>query len=199
MNEIAEIMQRGGVVMWPLLLLSLITVTLLFERAWFFLKTNSPTRLKNVQRLAKLMREGDYDTARGMAEADRSVYGDVALMLLDEQVTEAVAIDAVESQRRRLERFMPTLSTVITAAPMLGILGTVLGIIASFRVLSEQTATGDPTYVSQGIAEALITTAAGLVVAVITLFPYNGLRAQIDRTLSRMESLVAAALQGANT
>ena len=43
MNEIAEIMQRGGVVMWPLLLLSLITVTLLFERAWFFLKTNSPT------------------------------------------------------------------------------------------------------------------------------------------------------------
>ena len=89
---------------------------------------------------------------------------------------------------------MPTLSTIITAAPMLGILGTVLGIIASFQVLAEQTAVTDPARVSQGIAEALVTTAAGLLIAVVTLFPYNALRAQVDRTLSRIESLAASAL-----
>ena len=80
---------------------------------------------------------------------------------------------------------------------MLGILGTVLGIIASFELLSAQNASTDPQSVSQGIAESLLTTAAGLVVAVVTLFPYNALRAQVDRTLSRLESLAAAALHAA--
>ncbi|MEX0887620.1 MAG: MotA/TolQ/ExbB proton channel family protein, partial [Phycisphaeraceae bacterium] len=95
--------------------------------------------------------------------------------------------------RRRIERFLPTLSTIITAAPMLGILGTVLGIIASFDLLGARPDATDPRQVSQGIAEALLTTAAGLVIAVFTLFPYNAFRAQIDRTLARLEALAAAA------
>lgn len=91
---------------------------------------------------------------------------------------------------------MPTLSTIITVAPMLGILGTVLGIISSFELLSDQATTADPRSVSQGIAEALITTAVGLVIAIFTLFPYNSLRAQVNRTLSAIESLTWAAVAG---
>ena len=120
-------------------------------------------------------------------------------MLAGERITEALAVDAVESQRRRLERFMPTLSTIITAAPMLGILGTVLGIISSFEVLSEQSAAAggtDPRSVSLGIAEALITPAAGLIVSLLTLFPYNAFRAQIERTLTRLETLANSAMVG---
>ena len=119
----------------------------------------------------------------------------------------AAAVDAIEAQRPRLERFLPTLSTIITAAPMLGILGTVLGIIASFEVLgggggsagggaSGAGGPSDPALVGRGIAEALITTAAGLVVALGVLLPYNLLRVQVDRTLSRLEQLAAAAEQG---
>ena len=87
---------------------------------------------------------------------------------------------------------MIALSTIITAAPLLGILGTVIGIISSFQVLSEQTAATDPRSVSHGIAEALLTTAAGLTIALVTLFPYMAFRGQIDRTLGRIELLAAA-------
>ena len=94
---------------------------------------------------------------------------------------------------------MPTLSTIITVAPMLGILGTVLGIISSFQLLSDPGAATDPRSVSQGIAEALITTAVGLVIAILTLFPYNALRTQVDRSLSALESLAWSGVQEKDT
>lgn len=189
-----DLMARGGVVMWPLLGLSVLAVALLLERALFFARTNAPGRLSRVATMARRLRSGDRAGASQLADADPTVYGDTVRRLMDEALTEASATDALEAQRRRLERFLPTLSTIITAAPMLGILGTVLGIISSFEVLGDQSSTRDPSLVGQGIAEALLTTAAGLVVALITLLPYNLIRAQVDRTLSRLESLVAGAM-----
>ena len=90
---------------------------------------------------------------------------------------------------------MGTLSTIITAAPMLGILGTVTGLIQAFNILSDE-GVSDPRAISPAVAEALITTAAGLVIAIGVLFPYNAFRAQLDRTLSRIESLIAAVNEG---
>ena len=182
------LMARGGWVMWPLLAMSLLAMTLVFERCWFWVRTNHPGSRTRVTRMMRLLRNGDNDALRTLVQDDRSVYGRVVMKLLNGHGT-----DAVESQRPRLERFMPTLSTIITAAPMLGILGTVTGIIASFEILADQTTTTDPRNVSRGIAEALLTTAAGLVVALMVLFPYNAFRAQIDRTLGLIESLLAAA------
>ena len=197
MESVRDFIDRGGIVMWPLLALSLLVVTLCVERAWFFVAHNHPGRLRRVERIAAMLRRGDSgdrETVRQMAAKDGSVYGDVVLRLLDEpRLTDAAIVAAVESQRRRLERFMPTLSTIITAAPMLGILGTVLGIIDSFELLSAREAGADPAGVSRGIAEALITTAAGLIVALVALFPYNAFRAQIERMLSRIEALCASA------
>ena len=92
---------------------------------------------------------------------------------------------------------MATLSTIITAAPLLGILGTVIGIIQSFNLLGVQETLTDPRTVSTGIAEALLTTALGLVVALVTLFPYMIFRSHVERSIGRMESLIAAAQQGA--
>jgi len=186
------LMERGGVVMWPLLLLSILSVTLVVERIWFFLRQNHPGQLGRVRQMARLLRRGDREGAASLAEVDATVYGRFVRHLIEEGGSEAAAGEAAEVQRRRLERFMPTLSTVITAAPMLGILGTVLGIITSFDILSDAAQTTDPRAVSGGIAEALITTAVGLVIALIVLFPYNAFRAQIERTLSRLEALASA-------
>ena len=191
-NNVADLMHRGGMVMWPLLMMSVIGVTLCLERLWFWLTTNRPGRRKDLQRLARLLRENKNDQALKLAMRDPSVYGTIVFQLLDEPVTEALVVDIVEYQRPKLERFMPTLSTIITAAPMLGILGTVLGIISSFQVISEAGSTGDPSLVSQGIAEALLTTASGLIVTLLVLVPYNLFRSQVDRTLGRIEMLVAA-------
>lgn len=191
-TSFVDLMRRGGPIMWPLLGLSLLGMTLMVERGWFWLRTNPPGRGRRLGQLARLLRQGDTAAVRALVENDPSVYGRVVAAMAGEGGGEAVAAEAIEVQRSRIERFMPTLSTIITAAPMLGILGTVTGIIASFNILSDE-ATTDPRAVSAGIAEALLTTAAGLVVALLVLFPYNAFRAQIDRTLSRLEALVAAA------
>lgn len=179
--------------MWPLLGLSIIAVALSFERVVFFLRTNGPGRLTAVSRMGQLLRRGEHETARQLAASDRSVYGETVMRLLDEPANEAAAFEAVESQRPRLERYLTILSTVITASPLLGILGTVLGIITSFEALSSEASTADPRLVGEGIAQALLTTAAGLVVALVTLFPYVLFRVQSHRTLSRLEMLAAAA------
>lgn len=187
------LMDRGGVVMWLLLGLSILAMALVIERLWFWVKTNHTRRLIAVEQMSRMLRLGKAESASALARGDGSIYSHVVRMLVDETLTEAVAVDVIQSQRSRLERFMPTLSTIITTAPMLGILGTVFGIISSFQILSDQAAMTDPRDVGQGIAEALLTTAAGLIVAIGVLFPYNVFRAQIDRTLGRIESLVAAA------
>ncbi len=188
-NDLSE---RGGVIMYPLLLLSLIAVTFAVERCWFFIKTNNPARIARVTQIMHLLRCGSRGEVRELIHGDQSVYGCVLTMILDEGATDSTLIEAVESQRPRLERFMSMLSTIITAAPLLGILGTVMGIISSFEVLSDEAGATDPRLVSKGIAEALLTTAAGLVIAIAVLFPYNAFRTQIDRTLSRIDALAAA-------
>ncbi len=188
------LMSRGGVVMWPLLVLSIIAVTLIIERTWFFFSTNGSARRERTDQLARMLRAGEDEQAKSQANRDRSIYGDAVSRLLLEQRSESAAVDAVEAQRTKLERFLPMLSTIITAAPMLGILGTVIGIIGAFNELSGNRADLDLSDLGGDIGQALITTAAGITVALVTLLPYNLFRAQADRSLSRLESLVAAAL-----
>ena len=186
-----DLLTRGGVVMWPLLALSVLGVTLVLERAWFFARTGGVGGARRFMRLSAALRGGNPDEARRLAEADGTVYGAAVRHLLTAGPT--AATEAIELQRPRVERFLPTLSTIITAAPMLGILGTVLGIIASFAVLGDTSAPPDPAAVGAGIGQALLTTAAGLVVALVVLLPYNLFRVQVDRTLGRLELLTEAA------
>jgi biopolymer transport protein ExbB len=133
---------------------------------------------------------------RGLVADDGTPYGRVACRLVEEGANDAVALEAVEDQRGRLDRYLVTMSTIITAAPLLGILGTVLGIIQSFELLGARSTLSDPTEVAGGIAAALLTTAFGLVVALITLFPYMAFRGQSSRAMGRLESLVAAGQEG---
>jgi len=195
-DDIAMLIERGGWVMVPLFALSVVSLGLIFERTWFWTLTHRPRRLRRLAALNDALRRGDEARARGLIDGDRSPFAEVARRLLRHGATEAVAVEIVEAQRPRLDRFMVTLSTIVTAAPLLGILGTVIGIIQSFRLLGEQSTLTDPRDVSAGIAAALLTTALGLVVALITLFPYMVFRSHVDRALGRLESVIAAAQQG---
>ncbi len=198
-DHIALLIGRGGYVMVPLLALSVISLSLIIERALFWMVTHWPSRLRRLGKLNNALRQGQSNVAMALAAGDGSVYGRVARRLLGQGASDAVAVEAVELQRPRIERFMVTLSTIITAAPLLGILGTVVGIIQSFRLLGEQTTLTDPREVAGGIAAALLTTALGLIVALMTLFPYMIFRSQAGRALGRLESVVAAAQQGVET
>ncbi len=196
-TDLALLIQRGGFIMLPLLFLSVVSLALSVERFWFWSTLHGARRLRRLQQIKDALRRGNLDLARKVASSDRSPYGQVATLLIEEGATEAVAVEAVEAQRHKFDRFMVSLSTIITAAPLLGILGTVIGIIRSFRVLGGgEGGLTDPGVVSMGIAEALLTTALGLVVALMTLFPYMVFKGQVERALGRVESLIAAAQQG---
>jgi biopolymer transport protein ExbB len=179
-----------------LLVLSIVAVTLIFERIWFWITTNRPRRLAAVVGLARALRRGEVAKLRTIIEGDQGVYAAMVRTIIDEGASEAAVAQAIETQQSRLQRFMPALSTIITAAPMLGILGTVLGLIKALQIFSTDQRVTDPSIVSPAIGESLITTAAGLTVAIVVLFPYNWYRAQVDRTLGRLETLAAAADEG---
>jgi biopolymer transport protein ExbB len=195
-EQIADIMERGGWVMWPLLTLSIVSVALSLERWLFWLATRRQGQPTRLARMAGHLRAGRVKELKELVHGDRSVYGRVVRGLVELGMSEAVGVEMVEGQRRRIERFMVILSTIITAAPLLGILGTVSGVIDSFRILSETDVVTDPNLVAGGIAEALLTTGFGLIVALITLFPYMVFRASVERCLGSLEALIAAAENG---
>lgn len=150
-------MERGGPVMWPLLLLSLLAATLVIERLLFWAREKRQSALAVIE-----ARRAEQD-----GEADLE-------LILD-------------AEQQRLERGMATLDTIIAAAPMLGILGTVLGVIGAFESLAARS-TPDPMAVTGGISQALITTASGLVIALCVLFPYGFFRTRVRARLSEYEA-----------
>ena len=189
-------MQKGGWVMWPLLTLSVISLGITIERVLFWTRVSGVAAKVRVNRLIEALRMGRRDDVLQLCERSSQPEMMVALRMALDGADDGVAMAAAEIQRHRLERFSVLMSTIITASPMVGILGTVIGIIKSFQVLGAQTQLADPRGVSGGIGEALITTAMGLAVALVTLFPYMSFKGLADRAMGRMESVIAAAQTG---
>lgn len=195
-QAISDLISRGGWVMWPLAVVSVIGLTLILERAWFWLRVDGPGRAARLDELGRHLRAGRLDDAAAMARADRSIYGRLVGRLLEERPSTEAASAAAQSQLPAMERYMPTLGTIITAAPMLGILGTVTGIIRVANVFRSDTAVTDPAAILPGIGEALLTTVVGLIIALVVLLPFNAFKARIDRAVGRMEVLVASLMAG---
>jgi biopolymer transport protein ExbB len=190
------LMERGGFVMWPLLAVSLIAFAVTFERVWFWFNLHSGREGKRYRQLLAAFRNGDRSKAESLLRNPGTVYDILARRMLEDGPDDATALEQIEDLRSQTERFTNILSTIVTASPMLGILGTVTGIIQSFELLGGNEAIIDPNDVSGGIAEALITTAAGLIIALLALFPYMIFRSQAERALGRFEAIVTAAKQG---
>ncbi|MDR1490871.1 MAG: MotA/TolQ/ExbB proton channel family protein [Desulfovibrio sp.] len=180
----------GGPVMWPLLLCSLLALTVIIERACFWLRLDMAGDEANIERLLDAYYRGD--DWRKLAERERSPgHGIVRRMLLSgmahDGFSSVKAMEAVAQQAvRAMRRGMGVLDTIITVAPMLGILGTVLGIISSFDMLG-QAGINEPQAVVAGIAEALITTAAGLIISIATVFPFNYFNSRIENARDVLE------------
>jgi biopolymer transport protein ExbB len=91
-----------------------------------------------------------------------------------------------QTELHRVKRYLPMLDTIITLAPLLGLLGTITGMISSFGIVSEA-GLGQPHAITGGVAEALIATATGLSVAILTLVPYNYFRAKVEAITDLIE------------
>lgn len=185
--------------MIPLLLCSLVLVAVSLERIVFLwrCRTNTDELLENVK-LA--WEQGEMLQAMQAAKRGR---GPVASLLATAIAHYDQGRDAIRSRLEevgrveihRMERRLPTLEGIITVAPLLGLLGTVTGIIRSFRVLAAFEGAAQPAALSIGIAEALITTAAGLIIAIPAVVVYHYLQSRIESIVADMNRSVAEFLQ----
>lgn len=180
----------GGVVMWPLLGFSVLAVALIIERVRFWLKINNRQGrvVKDVLKLYRLDNlVGAIDQLRQNADLPLArVF--LAALELEEPTPEEFRL-ALESEAQAeipiLKRFQNIFDTIIGLAPLLGLLGTVLGLITSFASLDIGDVGGTKTAgVTAGISEALVSTAAGLIVAIFTLFFANSFRGLYTRQMA---------------
>ena len=167
--------------MWPLLACSLLSVTIIVERTVFWTRQHrQPVLMDEVFRLTEA---GSFEEALARARSSRdAAVGMMAAGLASRRhgLTEGMEVAAAEEVDRQ-KRGLGVLDTIITLSPLLGIFGTVTGIIQAFDFLSLK-GVPDPQAVTAGIAEALITTAAGLTVALVTLIPYNAFVHRVERS-----------------
>ncbi len=182
--------QQGGIVMWLLLLASFLTSIVTLERIFVWINYHlKRERFVLHDCFASLNQHQKTDALKFCQKLDTPAlnmlaHGINALPFSPNEIMESYA----EKQISFMSRGQSLLDTVITLAPMLGILGTVLGIIDSFNILSLQ-GVENPTAVVGGIAQALISTAMGLSVALLALLPYNLFRSFIQKLTLRLESI----------
>lgn len=185
-----ELFSRGGVLMYPIALCSVLALAIFGERLWLFIRIRrgSEKLLREVESLAlksrhdeaiQLCQQADTPLARIFLAALRSAgrSRDHIKTLVEEVGTRESAA---------LERYLGLLGTIATITPLLGLLGTVIGMIEAFNVIAE-VGVGTPATLGGGISQALITTAAGMSVAIPTILIHRYLSSRADRLVLEME------------
>ena len=179
---------RGGPVMYPLLACSLLVLTVIIERLLFWVSIDLNSNRQLIEEILELCRQGDWEAIRGKVSGSNDFIIRVLVSgILHREFSMTRAMEATAAEEiRNMRRYMGVLDTMITVAPLLGIFGTVIGIIGSFEALGTA-GIGQPQAVTAGIAQALITTAAGLGIAILSVFPYNYFNSKVEKAVLNIE------------
>jgi len=179
---------KGGPIMYPLLMCSVIALTVIIERMIFWIAQDYRRDQALVNDVLALAERGDWETVREkVADSRDFVIRILVAGILHREYSMAKAMEAAASDEiDRMRRYLSVLDTMITVSPLLGIFGTVIGIILSFELLGTA-GIEDPQAVTAGIAQALITTASGLGIAILALFPFNYFNSRITRSAAYIE------------
>ena len=182
---IINLLISGGWMMIPIIGCSLLALTISIERFIYF-KNFGASRLAS--KMLLLIEQEKFTDALALAENQTSP----VLRVMSTGVfqatncpTKAMEASAI-GEITKMKRGLPALDTIITLGPLLGLLGTIIGMIDSFGIMSES-GLGNPHAVTGGVAEALICTAAGIFVAVTTLIPYNFFLARLEQETEKIE------------
>lgn len=167
--------------MWPILVTSIIALTVVAERLIFIVRERIKREPRLVGEILAKVEKGDLDGAVAIGEKSEDFVARAltyALSHRDKSISEAL-LRSANWELKRFNRGLAILDTVITLAPLLGLLGTVTGMIHSFGLLGG-TELGAPAAITGGIAEALIATAFGLGVAILAVIPFNYLNSRLE-------------------
>jgi len=200
MNTVLEFFKAGGFVMYPLLVLSLAAVVIIFERLFAFRQMGSTAPGLTDQVLA-LVRQGKFEDARTLADSRPGpVAASISTILenriLPEAELERLVEEAGQPFFQGLERFLPVLDTTTTISPLLGLLGTIVGMIGTFNAIASQQGRGNTDSVLSGVGEALYATATGLCIAVICFVAYNYYASRLRYVISETEQAATRVLNG---
>lgn len=182
----------GGYIMIPLALLLLLTIYIFVER-YIVINRSLKQDPTFISRLRDYLNEGDIKSAENLCSTSQTPYARMLLKGVQRigrpinEVTSAIE-NTGNLEVSGLGRGMTLLSTTAAGAPMLGFLGTVIGMIEAFFSLAKAGAQNNISLLSGGIYQALVTTVAGLIVGIIALFAYNYLSARISRATNMMEA-----------
>ena len=169
-----EFFIKGGPVMYPLLACSIIALTVIIERIIFWIREDMLRDQPLVDDVLELCRKGEWEEVRDRVAGSKDYIIRILVSgILHKEFSMKKAMEtAATDEIKRMRHYLSVLDTMITVAPLLGIFGTVTGIIMSFELLGSS-GIQHPQAVSAGIAQALITTAAGLGIAIPSVFLYN--------------------------
>lgn len=185
-----EVVEAGGWLMWPILACSVAALTIVAERLWTLRRERVlPRRLiKEIRYWAEggEISQANLDALVMRSPLGRIVWAGLTNRLNGREIVRECIEDTGRHVAHELDRFLNTLGTVAAITPLLGLLGTVFGMIEVFTVLSEH-GSGDVQMLAGGISKALITTAAGLTVAIPSLLFYRYFRSKVDRLVVGME------------
>ncbi len=185
-----ELIKTGGWVMWPIMLASIAAMAIIGERFWS-LQKKFVTPASLLPQVRQWLEANELDDARIELLRNSSPLGRIlAAGLINRHHDREIIREAVEDAGRHvvpeLERFLNTLGTIASISPFMGLFGTVIGMIDMFAGISTQ-GIGDPAVVAGGIATALVTTAAGIAVAIPSVMAYRFLRGRVSELLLDME------------
>ena len=184
--------------MWPLLICSVLSLTITIERLLYWWRERRRADREHLTRLLGQIESGDVQEILAMGKDRTGAFKSLdyisrilvsGLRHRSRGWRESIEI-AAEDEMERMKQGLNILDTIITMAPLLGILGTVLGIINSFDLLGSS-GIEDPKAVTGGIAQALITTAAGLTIALMTLVPFNYFVAKVNKAAKEVNKVAA--------
>ena len=179
---------KGGPIMYPLLVCSIIALTVIIERALFWIGEDYRRDQALVNEVLSLAEAGRWETIRTKIGSSKDfVIRILVAGILHREFSIAKAMEtAASDELDRMRRYLPILDTIITVSPLLGIFGTVIGIILSFEMLGSA-GIEEPQAVTAGIAQALITTASGLGIAILSLFPFNYFNSRVEKAATTIE------------
>jgi biopolymer transport protein ExbB len=187
-NSIIRTFIHGGPIMWPLLLSAIVAAVVSLERSLFIVSEKRRQNPEQVEKIFSLVESGNQPAAIQVANSSTDFVARVlgfalanANLSIGQAISKASAVEL-----KRFSRGLPILDTIITAAPLLGLLGTVTGMMNTFSMMGGDEL-GAPTAITGGIAEGLIATAFGLLIAITCLFPNNYLNARIESAQHEME------------
>ena len=172
-----DLFLKGGPMMWPILATSIVALTVALERIFFVFREATRRNSRQERDIITLVEQGDIPSATKLGSNSQDFVVRALIKALGHPSKFSATMLAAASQElRRYSQRLTILDTIITLAPLLGLLGTVTGMIRSFGMLGGAEL-GAPTAITGGIAEALIATAFGLGVAITALLPFNYLNA----------------------